>query len=351
MDSLTADRMPLLLKLPLEVKNEIYRWVIDSVIVPPESLALEQENRQVLRYRNYLNSAILPLPIPENGRGYHTRGAWYRQTNPAISLLQVNKQVNAEVTRFLQYLRTTDYSVDIMYVKRLGVLLTWSIPALPKTPYINSVHVILRTSERPAALPNRFQDESGLGPGWNCNNVFLTYFDGLLSTLFNRGPGFLDRSRSHHEDDVRATPRYYVVNHIIVDVISAIKASGQNNMPASDEQYQTNHGRLTQPQGNGDSPPSPEERLASCMTWLLERILGPRAYLPHLGMMVYEQITGSFIFMANGKEIWTIEVEERLQQWRARRLAQEAPEEYQEWKHWVDGRRARMKEEALIWIT
>ncbi|CAH0046048.1 unnamed protein product [Clonostachys solani] len=336
MNPSTIDRMPLLLKLPVEVRNEIYRWAIDS------------ENRQPLRYRNYLSSAIIPQPIPENRQGNHTRGVWYRSTNPALSLLQVNKQVNEEVTRFLQHLRTADYSVDIVYVKGSGIWPTWSVPARPKTPYINSVYAILRTSDQPAALRDRFRDESGIGSGWNCNNVFLTYFDGLLSTLFNRGPGFLDRSRSHHEDDAKVAPTY-VVNHIIIDVVSLTNSSSQNNMLAGDEQSQSSNDRRTHLQGNEESPVSPEERLGACMTGLLERILGlgPSAYLPHIGMMVYEQIIGSFIFMVNGKEVWTIDVEERLQHWGACRLAHEAPakmQKYQEWKHWVDGRRARMKE-------
>lgn len=354
MNPSTIGRVPLLLFLPLEIRYEIYRWVVDCVIVPPASPALEQESRQVLQYRNYLSSACLPFPMPERGKGFHTRGAWYRQINPAMSLLQVNQQVNAEVTRFLQHLRITDYSVDILYVKGLGVFPTWSVPALPKSPYINSVHAILRTSDVPAALPDHSRDESGLGPGWNCspgwkrNNVFLTYLEGLLSTLFNRGPGFLDRSLSHLEDDERVAPRY-VFNHIIINVVSPTNPSSQNNTLGSNDEPKAIRGRLIQLKGKGkdEDPLTPEHRLATVMIWLLEKILGPEAYLPHIGMMVYEQIIGSFNFMVNGKGVYTIDVEERLQQWRAGRLAKEHPakvQEYQEWKHWVDGRRARMNE-------
>ncbi|CAG9983553.1 unnamed protein product [Clonostachys byssicola] len=339
----------------MEPSYEIYRWVVDSVIVPPVSPALEQESRQVLQYRNYLSTACLPFPMPERGKGFHTRGAWYRQINPATSLLQVNKQVNAEVTRFLQHLRITDYSVHIMYVKGLGVFPIWSISALPKSPYINSVHAILRTSDGPAAVPGHSRDEPGLGPGWNpspgwkCNNVFLTYLEGLLSTLFNRGPGFLDRSLIHLEEDDSIAPRY-VVDHLIINIVSRTNtnASGRNNMLGRNNESQAICGRLVLLKGKGKDkdPLTPEDRLATVMIWLLEKILGPEAYLPHIGMMVIEQIISSLIFMVNGKEVYTIDIEERLQQWRTERLAKEHPkvQEYQEWRHWVDGRRERMKE-------
>ncbi|KAK7212077.1 hypothetical protein V2G26_019255 [Clonostachys chloroleuca] len=348
MNPSTADCKPLLLLLPLELRNEIYRLVIDTVIVPPASPDLNQENRQALQYRNYLSSAILPQPIPENRQGSHTRDAWSRQINPSLSLLQVNKQVNAEVTRFLQHRHTSDYSVDIVYVKGLGLWPTWSIPALPQTPYINSVYTILRMSDEPPALPGHILDESDTSLSWNCRSVLLTYFEGLLSTLFNRGPGFFDRSRSHHEDDPDFAPKY-VVNRIIINVISATKALGQNNTLTGDEESQTGHGRRSYWQTDEEKPRSPENRLVTGMTALLERILNPgyQTYLPHIGMMMYEHIIGSFIFMLDGKQVWKIDVEDRLQNWGACRLALEAPNtlpKYQEWKHWVDERRTRMKQ-------
>ncbi|VUC34807.1 unnamed protein product [Clonostachys rosea] len=279
--------MPSLLELPLEVRNEIYRWVIDSAIKPPPSPALEKERRRALRYRNYLSPAIFRLPIAQDGQ---------------------------EVTRFLQFLRTTDYSVDIVY--------------------INSVRAILRTPHRPAALPDHFRDDAGIGPGSDFNIVIPKYLDGLLSTLFKRGPGFLGRSRNRRQVGARVALGY-VVNHIIIDVVSTTEASGQSDILAGVEQ------------GDEDGPTSPEERLATRMIRFLEHILGPPAFLPLVGMMLYEQIIGSIVFMVNGKEIRTIKVEECLQHWGARRLTKASPEimqKHREWKHWVDGRRARMKQ-------
>ncbi|CAI6090825.1 unnamed protein product [Clonostachys chloroleuca] len=295
------------LKLPLEIRYGIYRWVICSATKPPPSPARDRPNRRRL---------------PDSSRD--TRGIFHRTPdNPALSLLLVNMQVNEEVSNFLVYLTTSNYHVDIMCVKESGLWPTWSVP--PPLPGKGAF---------PAPTHHGQQDPVMAG------------FYGLLEAFFHRGPGFMDRS--HPGDDLGVAPRY-VVRDIIIDITAPVDASKHRSAIVDDLHYRPD--RLTSRYaGHDDVSVAPEERLAVLMARHLDMLLLFTPKLLNRGMLVYEQMSGSFVFMVCGKEYKRVEVETCLQRLEEVYLGPEGGPDldrrgkFKRWRRWVDERRERMKE-------
>lgn len=324
----------LFLSLPLEIRYGIYRWVICSATKPPPSPARDRPNRRRL---------------PDGSRD--TRGIFHRTPdNPALSLLLVNMQVNEEVSNFLVYLTTSNYHVDIMCVKESGLWPTWSVPpplpgkgAFPApTQYVDSVYATLRIFNPPKSM-RRWIDVP-LEP-WTARPRYGWILRAARSVLPS-WPGFMDRS--HPGDDLGVAPRY-VVRDIIIDITAPVDASKHRSVIVDDLHYRPD--RLTSRYaGHDDVSVAPEERLAELMARHLDMLLLFTPKLLNRGMLVYEQMSGSFVFMVCGKEYKRVEVETCLQRLEKVCLGPEGGPDldrrgkFKRWRRWVDERRERMKE-------
>ncbi|CAH0015912.1 unnamed protein product [Clonostachys rhizophaga] len=328
----------LFLNLPLEIRYGIYRWVICSATKPPPSPARDRRNRRIL---------------PDGSRD--TQRIFHRTPdNPALSLLRVNKQVSEEVSNFLMYLPTSNYHVDIMCVKESGLWPTWSVPPpLPgkgsfsaSTQYIDFVYATLRIFNPPKAMRSYFRNGLTFHLSYGQQDPVMAGFYGLLEAFFHRGPGFMDRSRP--EDDLGVAPRY-VVKDIIIDITAPPDASKHRSVIVDDLHYRPD--RLTSRYaGHDDESVAPEERLAALMSRHLDMLLSFTPKLLNKGMLVYEQISGSFVFMFCGQVYKRVEVEACLQRLEEVYLGPDGEpdlnyrERFKRWRRWVDERRERMKE-------
>ncbi|CAG9956380.1 unnamed protein product [Clonostachys rosea f. rosea IK726] len=322
----------------LTLMYEIYGRVICSATKPPPSPARDRRNRRSL---------------PDGSRD--TQGIFYRTPdNPALSLLRVNRQVNEEVSNFLSYLPTRNYHVDIMCVKESGLWPTWSIPPpLPgkgsfsaPTQYIDSIYATLRIFNPPKAMRSYFRNGLTFHLSYGQQDPIIDGFYGLLEAFFHRGPGFTDRSRP--EDDPGVAPRY-IVKDIIIDITAPPDASKHRSVIVDDLHYRPD--RLTSRYaGHDDVSVAPEERLAALMSRHLEMLLSFTPKLLNKGMLVYEQMSGSFVFVVCGKEYRRVEVEERLHKLEEVYLGTDGEPDldlrgrFERWRRWVDERRRSMKE-------
>ncbi|CAH0050352.1 unnamed protein product [Clonostachys solani] len=331
----------LFLNLPLEIRHGIYRWVICSATKPAPSVAWDRNRRT----------------LPDGNR--MTRGIFHRTPdNPALSLLRVNKQVNEEVRNFLLYI-PSNYHVDIMCVKESGLWPTWSFPPpLPgkgslsaPTQYIDSVYATFRIFNPPKSVRSYFRNRLAFSFSFGLVDAVLDGFYGLLEAFFHRGPGFMDGSLP--ENDMGVTPRY-VVKDIIIDIMAPLDASKHRSIIIDDLHYAPDrhtHGRYaSRYAGHDDVSVAPEERLAAHMTSHLDMLLSFTPKLLNRSMLVYEQMSGSFVFMICGKEYKRVEIEACLQRLEEVYLGPDGEpdldhrERFKRWKRWVDERRGRMKE-------
>lgn len=270
-----------------------------------------------------------------------TRGIFHRTPdNPALSLLRVNRQVNKEVGNFLLYI-PTNYHFDIMCVKESGLWPTWSFPPplagkgslSAPTQYIDSVYATFRIFNPPKSMRSYFRNRLAFSFSFGLVDAVLDGFYELLEAFFHRGPGFMDRSRP--ENDMGVTPRY-VVKDIIIDIMPPPDASKHRSIIIDDL--------------HDDVSVAPEERLAAHMTSHLDMLLSFTPKLLNRSMLVYEQMSGSFVFMVCGKEYKRVEIEACLQRLEEVYLGPDGEpdldhrERFKRWKRWVDERRGRMKE-------
>ncbi|CAH0004257.1 unnamed protein product [Clonostachys byssicola] len=340
--------MPHLLKIPLELRQEIFHWVICSLVEPPESPVVEQEHRQPLPYGEYLRQGIW------NEGDFLSRAIWHRApTNPALSLLQVNKQIHDEVSRFLRHV-PTDCDVDIMYVKESGLWPTWSVPKLPETQYIDSVRATFRIFNHPEDLGEAFWYKGMWTRMMYHSPTFHRVFYGLLTSFLKRGPGLLDRT--HPEDDESISPRY-IVRKIFIDIVAPTDGTQHSSILMDESRYpkgrSATHLRYTYGDHDDVDTP-PEERLASHLSKQLENLLFVQFWcyeFIHL-MIIYEQVAEEFIFTVNGEEFKRVSMEDGFQKLKQRFFppgsedleANERPGGYRVWGNWVEERRLRMKE-------
>ncbi|KAM0417122.1 hypothetical protein ACHAPT_012898 [Fusarium lateritium] len=124
-------------RIPREIHQKIFDLAICFPATPPASPSVTQQGRR---------------------HGLHGRGIWHIQPrNPALSLLLVNRQFNAEVQMILDFI-PADYHVDVLFVKDYGLWPTWHIPILPRTNYINSIKATFRLFDATDDPDPRFED-------------------------------------------------------------------------------------------------------------------------------------------------------------------------------------------------
>ncbi|CAH0045256.1 unnamed protein product [Clonostachys solani] len=333
--------MPHLLEIPLELRDEIFYWVICPLVEPPESPLSEQAHRQRLPHGEYLSRGIY------NEWDFLRRGIWHRApTNPALSLLQVNKQIHDEVSHFLRRI-PTDYNVDIMYVKESGLWPTWSIPKLPETQYIDSVRATFRIFNPTEDLGKQFRYKVSHSRLICHSPTFHRSFYGLLTNFLKRGPGLLDRT--HPEDDDSIAPRY-IVKKIFIDIVAPTDGSPHSSILIDDNLYprRASARMLRTLYGDHDDVDTPpEERLASHLAKQLEMLLFSRFWcfeFMHL-MIIYEQVAEEFVITVNGEEFKRVNMEESF-----RKLKEQffppgsGPGTCAAWGNWAEVRRRRMRE-------
>lgn len=170
------------LKIPLEIRLTILTFVICSPVDPPKAPSEAQCGRKELRQKAWLGyawvaSAIWQLP----------------QSSSALSILLVSKQVNIETKYVIEH-APTNYHVDVMFLKDYGLWTAWSIPALPRTQYIESVYATFRIFE-PEGLKKRSRrsmdfGHTSIGPPGSAWSLYQ-----MLMSLLRAGPGYIYSSR------------------------------------------------------------------------------------------------------------------------------------------------------------
>ncbi len=144
----------------------------------------------------------------------------------------MNKQIHVEVKDILTR-AGTNYHVDIMFVKSYGLWTTWSIPAPPRTPYIDCVRASIRLFEPTPDLDARFRGSLSFRPGDGGPPSAVWSFYTLLTGVLNHGPG-IPGEQSWKDCESR-----YACKRIVIDVLAptdkhdykGILWEDDNNMP------------------------------------------------------------------------------------------------------------------------
>lgn len=319
------------LELPTELRQRILDLTICSRVAPPESPSASQRDRRNPRYGFWYNYCIWQLP----------------PKNLALPLMLVSRQFYADVQKVLQ-LFGTNYHVDIMFVKDHGFWTAWSIPALPRTQYIDSVHATFRIFEPTQDLDEKFK-----------NSLFLSVFDEglsggilsfhlLLSALLQSGPGFLGPSPHPYNP---CSP--YAIKRIVIDIESSMDDFEHSSLSASNEEFETNplwhRARVL----NGllyDVKIAPETRLVEHMLWGFKMLWDLNSESLEYGAIVLEGVHETIDFMVDGELHTRFDVAERVKTMQmpvtvetghpASTLRRE--EVYRKWRKWLDERRKLM---------
>ncbi|KAH6989566.1 hypothetical protein BKA56DRAFT_576052 [Ilyonectria sp. MPI-CAGE-AT-0026] len=317
-------------QIPREIRQSIFEWVICSPIDPPASPSVSQKGRRRLTEDVFWEGGIWQLP-PQN---------------PALSLLLVNKQFHTEVNYVLQH-TPTDYHVDIMFVKGYGLWTTWSIPVLPRTQYIDSVHATFRLFEPTDDLDPRFRGSLSFRGGDGGPPSAVWSFYRLLTALLTNGPGYLGPEPLGRPCDLR--PRY-VVNKVVVNVLAPTDGAAHRSIVLGEEEENRVDARRFIDRSLHDASIAPEERLARYMTGELDHLLALSYHTMNYGMVLYEGVVDTIDFLVNGEEYKGFNMQElvrepEIAQWGARRLdVLRRRQRYRKWRRWLDGRRRRMKD-------
>lgn len=316
-------------QIPREIRLSILDWAICSPIDPPASPSVSQKGRRELSKDSFSGRGIWQLP-PQN---------------PALPLLLVNKQFHAEVNHVLQY-ASTDYHVDIMFVKGYGLWTTWTIPVLPRTQYIDSVHARFRIFEPTDDLDPRFRDSlSFLGTDGGPDRAVWPFYR-LLTGLLTNGPGYLGPEPIGSPSNLR--PRY-VVKKVVVNILAPTDGAAHRSIALREEEDEakTRRGMCW---SLHDTSIAPEERLALYMTRELDRLLALSYHSINYGMVLYESIGETIDFLVNGEEYKEFNMEKLVREhevnhWGGIRSVSLARKwSYRSWRRWLDERRRRMKE-------
>lgn len=315
-------------QIPLEIRQRIFEWVICSPIDPPACPSVGQKGRRELSQDMFSGRGIWQLP-PQN---------------PALPLLLVNKQFHTEVNYVLRY-ASTDYHVDIMFVKGYGLWTTWSIPVLPRTQYIDSVHARFRLFEPTNDLDPRFRESLSFRGGSGGPPLAVWSLYRLLTALLTNGPGYLGPEPIGLPGDLR--PRY-VVKKVVVDVLAPTDGAAHRSIVLKEEE-DGEETRLFVDPFLHDVSIAPEERLALYMTRELDHLLAPSYYTMKYGMVLYESVVETIDFLVNGEEFKGISMEKLVREhevthWGGTGLeVLQRKQRYRKWRHWLDERRRRMK--------
>ncbi|KAJ3535289.1 hypothetical protein NM208_g7200 [Fusarium decemcellulare] len=314
-------------QIPREVRQKIFDLAICSPVAPPACPSVSQEGRERMSRNSYDGGGIWNL----------------KPQNPALSLLLVNKQFHDEVQHVLKHV-ASDYHVDIMFVKEYGLWLTWTVPVLPQTQYINSIEATFRIFDPADDLDSRFQHTLDFRGGDGGPESAIWSFYGLLTNVMERGPGFLG-----HEGD-------YVVKNISINVLSPSDGAAHYNLAFKDvhpsEMTREEKRRRRYPIKGvfRDESTPPEDRLTEYITKSLSMVLHIGYHTMKYGMALWESIQESIVISTNGKEHRRFDVEKLVQDYDPRYWG-ETPEfivdrrdKYRQWREWLDERRQAMKE-------
>ncbi|VUC26125.1 unnamed protein product [Clonostachys rosea] len=324
--------MSFFLKIPLEIRLVIFRWVMCSRNLPPSGPSENRADRKIL----------------QDTEGFTFVGLWHLvPTNPALSLLLVNRQIHHEVKKLVPCL-STDCHVDVMYVKESGVWPTWSISALPQTRYTGSLYATIRTFDPPDILENKYRHRIIADGDEQSSTVLHWSFYWLLAKFLDYGPGLLRPSPSER---IRSTiSSLYAVNQVIIDVVAPGSGSGHKSILVDDERYEVAKKELERFPIHDDVSIPIEERLAIYLSGYLDRILSFDVNMVDRGLILYEQIIDRITVTVNGKEFRVFDLEARLmkEEVRWRREIPDSNEKLkpflEKWTHWVGERRQRMRE-------
>lgn len=318
------------LQLTLEIRLDIFREVICSLADRPSCPAVSQEGRTRLSEDAFGGSGIWQLPL----------------RNPALPLLLVNKQFYTEVKDVLEH-TTTSYHVDIMFLKSYGLWTTWTIPALPRTQYIDSVRASFRPFEPTEELDTRFRGSLSFSQGCGGPPLAVWSFYKLLTGLLEHGPGYQGGEQSGRG---KGFAPQYVVKRLIVDIIAPIDGATYKSITCEDEVYEK---RLRPPErgrGPHDASIPAEQRLANYLIGNLATILKLNYYTMDYGTFVYESVLEDITFLVNGKAYKRYNMDELFREYKVDywgktpEYIEERQQAYAKWKTWVGERRNRMKE-------
>ncbi|KAF4980209.1 hypothetical protein FZEAL_3720 [Fusarium zealandicum] len=320
-----------LLQIPLELRQNIFRCVVCSPTEAPSSPSASQKGRYQLLESLSGDRGIWQLP-PEN---------------PAISLLLVNKQVHIEVKDVLGHV-PADYHVDIMFVKRYGLWTTWTIPRLPSTQYIDSVHATFRLFDPTDDLEPRFRNSLNFEGGAGGPEPALWAFYNLLIVLLCRGPGYFGPPRS---SEPSRTNSQYVVKKIVVDILAPTDGATHRSLVWSDKECQGKPSRLHMYGRDlfDVEESAPEKCLASYIINHLHDLIDLTYHTMNYGMVLHESVAESIVVLVNGTECQRYDMEEIVQghqvlYWgETADLIKDRKEHHRIWRIWLDERRLRMK--------
>ncbi|KAK3936008.1 hypothetical protein QBC46DRAFT_396070 [Diplogelasinospora grovesii] len=267
------------LQIPVEIRLNVIREAICSLADRPSCPAVSQEGRKRLARDSFTGGGIWQLPL----------------RNAALPLLLVNKQIHAEVKDVLE--RTTSYHVDIMFLKSYGLWTTWTIPALPRTQYIDSVHASFRLFEPTEDLDTRFRGSLSFRGGDGGPPLAVWSFYKLLTGVLTDGPGYLRGEQSGMLEN--RTPRY-AVKRLVVDIVAPTDGAVDKSILWEDKRYEEgamprdgwNYGH-----GPHDASIPAEQRLADYMIEHLDSILRLDYYTMDYGIIVYESVQEDITFV------------------------------------------------------
>ncbi|CAG9974674.1 unnamed protein product [Clonostachys byssicola] len=322
------------LTIPREIRLKILTFIICSPVDPPNSPLEAQRGRKELRQKAWLGyawmaSAIWQLP----------------QSSSALSLLLVNKQVNVE-TRYVIEHAPTNYHVDVMFLKDYGLWTTWSIPALPRTQYIESVHATFRIFE-PEGLKKRFKHSmdfghTDIGPPWSSWSLYQ-----MLMSLLRAGPGYIYSLRRWNYK--RSATSQYIVRNIIIDILAPSDGAEHKSMMVNNEDYEERLEWLSDDIDDNNSVPM-ENRLATYMCNSLNTLLTLDYHSLNYGALVYEGVQDKIQVLVNGRPFKQFNIEEMGENISMQYFGEspdlivERKEKYGKWKSWLCERRQRMKQ-------
>ncbi|KAH8896120.1 hypothetical protein GQ53DRAFT_761084 [Thozetella sp. PMI_491] len=167
--------------LLVEIRAEIFRLVLQDVRDPPLEVDIEGQTSPLGAWppssRKSNTSAIDPAPKDPN--------LWTetKVTNPALSLLLVNRQCHVEVKAAVMR-QAADYTLDVIIAKDRTLWPTWtSVPVLTRN--VDTVYTKFRIIDLDdKQSPKRFHYPPG--NGGPCPAVWFFY--GLLTSFAKYGP-------------------------------------------------------------------------------------------------------------------------------------------------------------------
>ena len=312
------------LRFPPEIRLKILQEAISSPADAPSCPAASQEGR------TSPYSGIWQLLI----------------NNPALSLLLVNRQIHVEAKDVLRRLPANYYHVDIMFVKSYGLWTTWTIPAPPRTQYIDSVHASFRLFEPTKDLDPRFERSLNFQSGDGGPPVAVWSLYDLLSGLIRSGPGYLGWKDHLHK---KGLAPQFVVKRIIIDISAPTDGVTHESILWEDGE----HGRLRRWEINqGPHNPSipPEERIADYMVSFLDILLSLSYYSMNYGTFLYESVLEDITILVRGQEYKRYDMNQLMEKHKVTywggtpEFIAQRQEAHAKWLTWVHERRRRMGE-------